>query len=225
LTFERQQEAATMPISKTLLSLADLEISLQNLVFVEPRFMAVWALHGTPDLRKAPTGLAGLLRIVTEQFLSLSAAAAIWSRVESHLGEVEVEAIAQASDQTLRSLGLSAAKVKSFRAIAGSSGSGHVVWSELASLDDQQVMKVLTGLHGVGPWTAEIYLLSNMGRADVFPAGDLALQVAVADLFGLKTRPNAKELRQLAENWQPHRAAAARLLWAHYRHIRQIPQV
>jgi DNA-3-methyladenine glycosylase II len=89
---------------------------------------------------------------------------------------------------------------------------------------DDEIMAQLTRLHGIGRWTAEIYLLSCLARSDVWPAGDIALQAAAHDLFGLPERPTERALRQLAEPWQPWRAVAARLLWAHYRHLRGVPQ-
>jgi DNA-3-methyladenine glycosylase II len=190
----------------------------------EKRFAPIVKRHGAPSLRAADADFRALLIIVTEQFLSLSAAAAIWKRIEAELHPITPQSLVATSVETLRALGLSNAKAKSFIGIAEAVNSKNFDPGKLATLSDEVAFKQLVSLPGIGPWSAEIFLLSNLGRPDIFPAGDLALQAAAQHLFGLDQRPNPKQLLALAENWRPHRAAAARLLWSHYRDIKSIPQ-
>ncbi len=190
----------------------------------EKRFAPIVKRHGVPSLRTANADFEALLIIVTEQFLSLVAAAAIWKRIEENLRPITPERIAETSIESLRSLGLSNAKAKSFIGIAEQVCTGKFNPGKLASLSDDDAFSALVALPGIGPWSAEIFLLANLGRPDVFPAGDLALQVAAQQLLGLKARPASRELQQISEAWRPHRATAARLLWSYYRDIKSIPQ-
>jgi DNA-3-methyladenine glycosylase II len=121
-------------------------------------------------------------------------------------------------------LGLSGAKARCFIACARAAAKGEIDFVRLHKLSDADAIAALTALPGIGPWTADIYLLSNMGRADSWPCGDLALQAAAHDLLGLPARPDAKDMLQIAENWRPWRAVAARLLWSHYRGLRGMKQ-
>jgi DNA-3-methyladenine glycosylase II len=202
----------------------DLERAVKSLATREPRFASVLKEHGTPSLRQAEAGLSGLLMIVTEQFLSLQAAAAIWSRVAAALDPVSAQTVLAASPDRLKSLGLSNAKIKSFHCIARNMVEGRLNFEVIATMDDESARATLVTLPGVGPWTAEIYLLSVLQRADAWPAGDLALQASVQDLLSLGERPSPKEMITLAEPWRPYRAAAARLLWSHYRGLKGLKQ-
>lgn len=199
---------------------ADLAEAVAALIAREPRFASVTARHGLPPLRRAPEGFAALLQIVTEQMISLSAAKAIWLRLEAALAPWEPEAVLGLPAGALTGLGLSGAKARSFHAIAKAA----VDFDGLRAMNDGDVFAALTAIPGIGPWTAEIYLLACLGRCDVWPAGDIALQAAAQDLLGLAARPDAKAMRALAEDWRPWRAAAARLLWSHYRHLKGLPQ-
>lgn len=203
---------------------ADIRAAVTSLVGLEPRFAAVIAAHGHPPLRRMNTGLEGLLRIVTDQLISLQAGAAIWRRIEAELAPFEPEGIARKREASLMRLGLSGAKARSFKAVAAAVAGGRLNFEALASLSDADVLTTLTALRGIGPWTADIYLLSAMGRADAWPAGDLALQAAAQNLFGLDARPNHKQLVQMAEHWRPWRSVAARLLWSHYRGLKGMSQ-
>ena len=209
---------------KRLLNSADLEASTAQLCKIEPRFHAVLDLHGLPSLRTSPQGLEGLLMIVTEQFLSLQAAAAIWARVRKAIEPFNAETILKFSGDELLSLGLSRAKAKSFHEIATRVADGGLNFSEFDGLKDDAIIKKLCALPGVGPWTADIYLLAVMGATDAWPAGDLALRIAVHDFLKLDNRPEIKEMPLHAENWRPHRAVAARLLWSHYRGLKGLKQ-
>jgi DNA-3-methyladenine glycosylase II len=202
----------------------DLETAIAYLVHVEPRFAGVHAQHGTPDLRSSDGGLAGLLMIVTEQFLSLSAAAAIWARVVQAMQPFTAEGLLAADHGQLKSLGLSNAKIRTFHAVAQAALTGELDFPGLAACDNEAIHRMLCKLPGIGPWTADIYLLSALQRTDVWPVGDLALQVSAHHLLGLGERPSHNVMLELAEPWRPHRAAAARLLWAHYRGLKGLTQ-
>jgi DNA-3-methyladenine glycosylase II len=207
-------------IMQSYLSRHDLDTAIASLCAVEPRFMAVHERHGTPSLRVAQDGLEGLLMIVTEQFLSLQAAAAIWRRVFAAVQPFTVGTILAQPDEVLKSLGLSNAKVRTFKAVAIC----NLNFDVLARSPDAEVHRTLCALPGIGPWTTDIYLLSCLQRCDAWPVGDLALQLAAQDLLGLAGRPTPKDMLALAEPWRPHRAAAARLLWSHYRGLKGVKQ-
>jgi len=203
---------------------ADMEEGVATLVKVEPRFSAIAIRTGLPALRRAAPGFKGLLRIVTEQMISLKAAEAIWTRIEAELHPCDPVTVLGWRHEGLMKLGLTAHKARCFRALAEAVHGGSLPLERFEHLPDEEITRLLTALHGVGPWTAEIYLLSCLGRADVWPAGDVALMSAVQHAFGLEVRPDPRQMRQLAENWRPWRAVAARLLWAHYRLMRGLPQ-
>jgi DNA-3-methyladenine glycosylase II len=209
---------------KRLSHTADLEIAAAQLCEIEPRFHGILNVHGMPSLRTSPQGLEGLLLIVTEQFLSLSAAAAIWARVRRAIEPFDAATILKFSSDELLSLGLSRAKAKSFHEIAARSLDGRLVFSEFDCLTEDAIFKKLCALPGVGPWTADIYLLAVMGASDAWPAGDLALRIAIHDFLKLEGRPEIKEMPHHAENWRPHRAVAAQLLWSHYRGLKGLKQ-
>jgi DNA-3-methyladenine glycosylase II len=190
----------------------------------EPRFIAVVERHGLPSLRPMAGGVEGLLLTVTEQFLSLKAAAVIWQRLHARLSPFSPQAILECPRSELQQLGLSAAKARSFHAIALAVQEQRFQPDALPDLDDDTVRTHLLSLVGVGPWTAEIYLLAALQRCDAWPAGDLALQLAAADLFGLASRPDAKAMMAVGAPFAPVRAVAARLLWSHYRGLKGMQQ-
>lgn len=192
-----------------------------RLAAVEPRFNSVLQTHGTLPMRQMPEGLESLLRIVTDQLISLAAGAAIWKRLETTLGSFDPDAILSAGHENLCAAGLTRAKARAFIAAAEAARRGDL---DLAALDDRQARQVLLAIPGVGPWTADVYLLSALGRADAWPAGDMALRAAAEHLFGLPMRPTVRDMENLAENWRPWRAVAARFLWLHYRTIRPAPR-
>jgi len=161
-------------------------------------------------------GFAGLVRVITGQQVSITAAAAIWARLEAGLGGVTPEAVAASDVQGLRALGLSAPKARYVRAIAEAHLCGAADLTRLQALDDVAAAQVLCSLTGVGRWTAEIYLMFCEGRRDVFPAGDLALQEGLRMAEGWATRPSEQALLARAELWRPHRGVAAHLIWAYY---------
>jgi DNA-3-methyladenine glycosylase II len=177
---------------------------------------AVHARTGTPPLRDFTADFAGLARIVTGQQLSAQSAAAIWGRVSGAIKPFRAKSFRALSDDDLKRLGLSTGKVKTIRALAEAVEARVINFNKINRLGDAAIATELTALHGIGPWTAEIYLLFALRRADAFPSGDLALQLAAQRLFALDARPSSAELVSLAERWRPWRGAAARLLWADY---------
>ncbi len=185
----------------------DVAEGVAALRLLEPRF----ALAPSPPLRREPGGFSGLLRIVTGQQLSVAAARSIWARLES-AGATSEAGLAALDDDALRACGLSASKIRTARGLA----EARVDYRALAEIAEPEAAARLTALRGVGPWTAEIYLMFCVGRADVFAPGDLALQEAARRLFDLPARPAPRALAALAQAWSPWRAVAARLLWAYY---------
>ena len=199
---------------------ADLEIAIARLIEIEPRFAPIHAKHGTPSLRRMAADLESLLAIITDQFLSLQAGAAIWVRLKSRLGDVSSQSVMACSQEELVLLGLSRAKAKCFHACAAEA----LDFDQMVSRPAKMIREKLLAIWGIGPWTADIFLLTAILDADAWPVGDLALQVAAQNLLGLKQRPTAVEMDKIAAPWMPHRAAAARLLWAHYRGLKGLAQ-
>ena len=199
---------------------ADLERAIEGLIAADPRFTALIATAGRPPLRRRPHGFAGLAATIVSQQLSTASAGAIWGRLAAAFDPFEPVAIMRARAAKLARLGLSGPKIKSLKEIARAIDRGGLAIATLGELAAEDAHAALTAVHGIGPWTADIYLLSCLGHADAWPAGDLALQEAARIAFGLRTRPSAKEMVPLAEPWRPWRAVAARVLWTYYRTIK-----
>jgi DNA-3-methyladenine glycosylase II len=176
---------------------------------------------GLPTPRHFPANFSGLAKIIIGQQLSTQSAAAIWGRVEQALSPVAAEAIVASDDVRLKTLGLSDGKVRTLRALARAVIEDNLDLEVLNGADEQTIIERLTAVHGIGPWTADIYILFALARKDAFASGDLALQLAVQHHFKLERRPTAIELEQIAERWRPARAVAARLLWADYAFARR----
>lgn len=196
---------------------ADLDVGLAALRRADPRFGALMATAGRPPLRRRPDGFAGLAAIIVAQQLSTASAAAIWGRLVAAFDPFDPAAILHARATRLARLGLSAPKIRALKEIARAVRRGELALATLADLPADAAHAALTAVHGIGPWTADIYLLSCLGHADAWPAGDLALQEAARLAFALPARPTAKEMQALAEPWRPWRAVAARVLWTYYR--------
>lgn len=204
-------------------TMADVERGVEALVAREPRFADCLAETGLPPLRRAEGGFRGLLLIVTEQQLSTASAAAIWARMEEQLAPLTPENLARLDDETLRAAGTSRPKVRTIRALCEAFLSGACDADAFETMGDGEIHDRLVAIKGIGRWTADIYLLSCLGRADAWPVGDLALQVAAQHAFGLDDRPSEKVMEEMAEDWRPWRAVAARLLWSYYRVVRNRP--
>ena len=198
----------------------DLDDALAALATADPRFAGLLAEAGRPPLRRRPDGFTGLAATAVSQQLSTASAAAIWGRLAAAFHPFEPAAIIKARALKLARLGLSAPKIRALKEIARAVAGGKLALASLADLPADEAHAALTAVHGIGPWTADIYLLSCLGHADAWPAGDLALQEAARLAFGLHARPTAKEMVPLAEPWRPLRAVAARVLWTYYRAVK-----
>jgi DNA-3-methyladenine glycosylase II len=198
----------------------DLDMALAALTAADRRFAALIARAGRPPLRRRPDGFAGLAATVVSQQLSTASAGAIWARLAAAFDPLEPQAIMRARPVRLARLGLSAPKIRALKEIARAVAGGRLALASLADIDAEKAHAALTAVHGIGPWTADIYLLSCLGHADAWPAGDLALQEAARLAFALPARPSAKEMLALAEIWRPLRAVAARVLWTYYRGVK-----
>jgi DNA-3-methyladenine glycosylase II len=195
---------------------ADLEAAIAAVVVQDPRLKPILAATGMPALRRRPAGFAGLAAIVTGQQVSTASAAAIWSRLAAYYAPFEAGRIARTRATTLARLGLSQPKIRTLKALAAAVGDGFDL-DALVNRPADEAHAMLTALHGIGPWTADLYLLFCLGHADAFPAGDLALQETARLIFALPARPTAREMGAWADAWRPWRGAAAHLLWAYYR--------
>lgn len=200
---------------------ADLHKALRRLIKADPRLAPVFAKAGTPKLRRRPAGFGGLCAIVVSQQLSTHSARAIWGRLEAAFDPFHHDTLRQARAPKLARLGLSRPKIKTLKAISTAVSNGVINLDALGDMEADDAHQALIALHGIGPWTADIYLLFCLGHADAFPAGDLALQEAARLAFALKTRPDAKRMVALAESWRPFRGVAAHLLWAYYAAIKR----
>ena len=196
-----------------------LNASLDALAAVEPGFARVLESHGRPEPRLSDPGVASLMRTIVGQQVSVAAARSMWAKLEGAFGTPpDLEQLLAASDDELRALGQSRQKAGYLRSLAGLVLSGDLDLANLPA-DDEEAVALLTRVKGIGRWSAEIYLLFAEGRGDVWPAGDLAVQIEVGRLLGLDERPSEKQLRELAEAWRPHRGAAAVLAWHSYNSI------
>jgi DNA-3-methyladenine glycosylase II len=198
----------------------ELDVALAALGKSDPRFVALIASAGRPPLRRRPDGFAGLAATIVAQQLSTASANAIWGRIATAFDPLEPTAIMRARPVRLARLGLSAPKIRALKEIARAIARGQLALATLCDLTAEDAHAALTAIHGIGPWTADIYLLSCLGHADAWPAGDLALQEAARLAFGLRARPIAKEMVVLAEPWRPWRSVAARVLWTYYRAVK-----
>ena len=193
----------------------DIEAGLRELLLIDPRLVPVAAVAGELPLRLVEPGFAGLASIIVSQVVSRASADAIWRRIAA-IGPVTAEAYAQIDPVTITTFGLSGAKAAALMNAANAVREKTLDLDGLADIDAAEAMRQLTSLPGIGPWTAEVYLMFCCGHPDVFPAADVALQAAVADAFGLGARPTVRQLARIAEVWQPWRSVAVRLFWSYY---------
>ena len=200
---------------------ADIEAGLSALLAADPRLEPVAARAGRLPLRRRPGGFAGLASIVVSQQVSTASANAIWGRVAAAYDPFTPQALIRARATRLAGLGLSAPKIRALKEIAKAIADGRLDCDALPDLPADAAHAALCAIHGIGPWTADIYLLFCLGHPDAWPAGDLALQEAARLAFALPVRPSAKESIVLADPWRPWRGVAARLLWAYYRAVKQ----
>ena len=198
------------------LSADQLRTSLDALAAIEPGFATALAYAGYPEPRLRERGYVTLLRTIVGQQVSYKAADAVWRKLEATLGDAADPArIATKTDEELRAAGLSRQKSGYARSLADEVLSGRLDLGNLPQ-DDEEAIAQLVRVKGIGRWSAEIYLLFAEGRLDVWPAGDLAVQVEIGRILGLPERPSEKTIRELAEKWRPHRSAATVFAWHHY---------
>ena len=200
---------------------ADLRAGLAELVVADPRLAPVAEKAGAFSLRRREPGFPGLCAIVCGQQLSTASAAAIRARLFAAFDPFHHDTLRRARADKLKRLGLSAPKIKSIREIGKAVAKGRIDLTAVGNMDADQAHAALTALHGVGPWTADIYLLFCLGHADAFPSGDLAVQESARLALGLHKRPDAKALTRIAEAWRPWRGVAAHLLWAYYHVVKK----
>lgn len=190
---------------------------IERLAALDPGFVAALdAVADRPALRRRQAGFEGLAAIVVSQQVSTASANAIFAKVLAAFPDLHAAAIAGATDEALRACGLSGGKTRTLRAVAAAMAAGLLDFDALASGDADAARAALCAIKGIGPWTADVFLLFCLGHADAFPAGDLALQEGAKLALGLAERPDAKALDALAERWRPLRGVAAHCLWAYY---------
>ena len=193
-----------------------IKAGLDHVSAIEPRLAAAIAQSGYPEPRLRPEGYETLLRTIVGQQVSVASAAAVWNRLEARLGEgCPAEALIATEFDELRACGLSRQKQSYARSLAELILSGGLDLDNLPQ-DDEEAIALLTQIKGIGRWSAEIYLLFAQGRPDIWPAGDLAIQIGVGNFLNLAERPSEKDVRQMAEAWSPHRGAVAIFTWHHY---------
>lgn len=199
------------------LSAEQLKTSLDALAAADPRIAAALARAGYPEPRLRDRGYETLLRTIVGQQVSVAAAQSIWNKLAAGLGDLtDPRNIAVASDEALRAAGLSRQKASYARSLADEVTSGRLDLAQLPE-DDEEAIAQLVRIKGIGRWSAEIYLLFAEGRPDIWPAGDLAVQIEIGRILGAPERPSEKQIREWAEPWRPHRGAAAILAWHHYK--------
>ena len=208
---------------RTLDTLKDLQAGVRHLRRVCPAMRAIHDRAGDPPLRRYTADFSGLARIVVGQQLSIASANAIWSRVETLVRPITAEALMAASPVALGKAGLSGGKIRTLLALADGVMARRINLAKLKRLPDDDVRLHLTTVSGIGPWTADIYVMFCLGRADGWASGDLALQVGAARALGLGERLTVTEAENAAQRWSPWRGVAARLIWADYAHLRAQP--
>ena len=198
-----------------------LALHLDALVARDQRLHLVRQRAGQVNLRTTDPGFAGMARIICGQQLSVASARAIWNRFAALEGALEAESFLAIDEPVLRGVGLSVGKVRSMRVVAEAVATGALDLAHVETLPVADAVSRLTALKGIGPWTAEIYLLFCAGHPDIFPAGDLALRKAVGYALELPEVPGIKDLSAIAELWSPHRGAAALLFWRYFAALKE----
>jgi DNA-3-methyladenine glycosylase II len=194
---------------------ADIRAGVKALRRKCPTMRHVHDTAGDPPLRRRPAGFEGLARVIVGQQLSVASASAIWERAAALCQPFEPAAILRLSEKKLAGAGLSRPKIRTLRAISAACSNG-LDLAALNAASDTDIHGALTEVVGIGPWTADIYIMFCLGRADAWAPGDLALQIAAQRALALADRPDKDEMMDIAERWRPWRAVAARMLWAYY---------
>jgi DNA-3-methyladenine glycosylase II len=194
---------------------------LKKLLKTDDRLADVHRRAGAFEIRKQQGGFVGLAKVICGQQLSVASARAIWGRFEQLEGALDPARYLTLSEEAVRATGFSLGKFRTVGVIADAVVSGRLDFDRLETLSADEAVAELTALKGIGPWTAEIYLMFCSGHPDVFPSGDLALQKAVQHGLGLDAQPSSKQLIDIAKTWAPHRHAAALLFWRYYAMMKQ----
>jgi DNA-3-methyladenine glycosylase II len=198
------------------LTAEQLKASLDAIAGIEPKVKKALGVAGYPEPRTRDRGYETLLRTIVGQQVSVKAAAAVWNKLEAGVGDLTDPAtVLASSSEMLRSCGLSRQKQGYATSLAQLVRDGALDLHNLPT-DDEEAIALLTQVKGIGRWSAEIYLLFAEGRQDIWPAGDLAVQIELGRIMGLETRPSEKQTREIAEKWRPYRGAAAIFTWHVY---------
>ena len=205
-------------VTMARLTKTSLNEGLEHLARCDTDMAAAIERFGLPALRRRDPGFRSLFRAIVGQQVSIAAAAAIWARLEAAVDPLTPQALASADDATLRAAGLSRQKIAYGRSLAEDVSSGRVALERLPRMADEDAIEELVRIKGIGRWSAEVYLLFALGRADVFPSDDLALMAATQHMKGLNERPARAAHNEIAEPWRPWRGAAAHMLWHYYHH-------
>ncbi len=203
-----------MALDPARLTLEALAEAAEALAARDRDLARIYRLHGVPPMWGRRPGFVTLLRIVLEQQVSLVSARSMFERLKANIQPFTAERFIEAGESYLRSLGVTRQKAHYCVQVARGFNDGRL--DKLSRMNDEDAHAALLGIKGVGPWTANIYLLMALRRADIWPDGDVALATAVSKLRKLNTRPSFIELAQIAENWRPYRSIAARMLWQYY---------
>ena len=199
-----------------ILTEKSLALAARELAARDEMLAQIHAAHGDPPLWRRAPGFQTLVHIILEQQVSLKSAKAMLVRLEAAIQPFAPERFIELGDAYLRGLGVTRQKSAYVLDLSASIVNGDLSFTKLARMSDEEARTVLTRVKGIGSWSADVYLLMAMRRADIWPAGDLALAVAMKELKGLGKRPGPEELERIAERWRPHRAVAARMLWQYY---------
>ncbi|TYC53698.1 DNA-3-methyladenine glycosylase 2 family protein [Rhodobacterales bacterium] len=200
---------------KPIATAEDIDRELKALLALDDRLAPIAAVAGPLPLRRRSADFEGLAQIVTGQQVSVASAAAIFGRLQDLVAPLTVAQIGRFTDDDLAGAGLSRPKIRTLRAVAAACEDG-LDLAALAQAPAKEAHAALCAIKGIGGWTADIFLLFCAGHPDIFPSGDLALQVAVGDALGMAEKPDGKEVDRIAAAWSPHRGVAARLFWAWY---------
>lgn len=196
---------------------AALKKSINAIAAIDKDVKQAIALVGYPEARNRPAGFETLVNIIVSQQLSVAAAKAIMQRIRNSMPDMTAQAASKIHKKTLQSAGLSSRKIEYVKSLAKQIRTGKLDLEELHNIDDKTAVKCITELHGFGIWSAEIYLMFSLDRRDIFPASDLALQLALQNLKNLSAKPTPTSARELVSHWSPHRSAGSLFLWHYYK--------